>query len=101
MAKDAFAFPAGIAEVLAKLQESHADHDESSYREITLEEAAARWREALALTDMYLDPPSSEDIDHLRALVIGRLAMLTTGGSVPAPAEMGEEERRKGGGGEG
>ena len=31
----------------------------------------------------------------LRALIMARLAMLPTGGSVPAPAEVGEEERNR------
>jgi hypothetical protein len=93
MAKDAFVVPAGIDQVLAELQKSHAGDDEPSYREITLEEAAARWRQALAMTDMYLDPPSSEDIDHLRALVMARLATLPHGGEVPSSVQIGEDDR--------
>ena len=100
MAKDAFAAPAAMAEVLTVLQ-NHADEDDGHghgggqpvYREITLAEAAARWRDALAATDRYLDPPSNEELDHLRALVTARLATLPPGGGVPAPAEMDEDER--------
>ena len=80
MAKDAFVVPAGIDHVLAELQENYDCDDELSYREIEPEEAAARWREALAMTDMYVDPPSSEDLDHLRALVMARCAMLPQAG---------------------
>ncbi|MHB8681439.1 MAG: hypothetical protein ACYDA2_05010 [Acidimicrobiales bacterium] len=94
MAKDAFVVPAGIDEVRAKLQESHSGDDEVvAYREITLEEAAARWREALVVTDVYLDPPSSEDLDYLRALIRSRLVMLPDGEDVPAPEKVGEDER--------
>lgn len=95
MAKDAFVVPAGIDEVRAKLDESHSGDDQVAYREITLEEAAAGWREALAVTDMYLDPPSSEDLDYLRALILSRLAILPDGGEVPAPANVGEDERER------
>ena len=95
MAKDAFVVPAGIDQVLAELQENYDCDDELSYREIEPEEAAARWREALAMTDMYVDPPSSEDLDHFRALVMARLAMLPPGGEVPAPPEIRENEREQ------
>ena len=93
MAKDAFVVPAGIDQVLAELQKSHTGDDDPSYREITLEEAAARWQQALAMTDMYLDPPSSEDLDHMRALVMARLAAMPQGGEVPAPVNVEEDER--------
>ncbi len=93
MAKDVFVVPAGIDRVLAELQENDDCDDELSYREIELEEAGARWREALAITDMYVDPPSSEDLDHLRALVMARLATLPPGGKVPVPSEVSENER--------
>jgi hypothetical protein len=93
MAKDAFAVPAAMDEVLAKLRHGHDDLDEPRYREISLEEAGLRWRQAFEVTDMYLDPPCSEDLEHLRALVMARLAELPTGGEVPAPEGLSEEAR--------
>ncbi len=95
MAKDAFVVPAGIDQVLAELQKNHACDVELSYREIKLEEAAARWREALAMTDRYVDPPSSEDVNRFQALVMARLAMLPKNGKVPTPPEVSEHERDK------
>jgi len=74
MAKDVFAVPAGIDEVLVRLQDHEAGGP--SYREISLEEAGARWRDAFEMTDMTLDPPTSEDFDDLSALVMARLAKL-------------------------
>jgi len=94
MAKDAFVAPVGMDETLGALQESHEGDDQPpSYREIPLEEAAARWRAALAMTDMYLDPPSTEDLSHLRALIDARLAMLPPGGEAPVPGGIAEDER--------
>ena len=93
MAKDAFVVPADIDQLLAELLKRNAGDGEMSYREITLEEAGARWREALAMNEMYLDPPSSEDLDQLRALVMARLATLPHGGEVPAPANVDDDER--------
>jgi hypothetical protein len=94
MAKDAFAAPAGVEEVLAKLRECReGSGGDPQYRPISLEEAAARWREAFGMTDMYIDPPSSEDLDHLRALVMARLERLPAGGEVPEAEGLEEEER--------
>lgn len=95
MAKDAFVVPAPIDEVLARLRESEGGDDDLAFREITLAEAAARWREALAMTDMYIDPPSTEDFDHLRALVAARLTTMPRRGEVPKPAEVGAGEREE------
>jgi len=93
MAKDAFAAPAGMDEVLAKLQENHEGLGEPEYRQISLAEAGARWRDAFEITDLTLEPPTSEDLDHLRALVTARLAKLPAGGEVSEPGELGEDER--------
>jgi hypothetical protein len=93
MAKDVFALPDGINEVLAELQEDDDESGPVDYREISLDEAAARWTEALEMTDMTLDPPTSEDFDDLRALVMARLSKLPRGRGVPVPSRMSEEER--------
>jgi hypothetical protein len=47
----------------------------------------------LEMSDTMLDPPTSEDLDHLRALVTGRLARLPSGGQAPKLAELSDEER--------
>lgn len=93
LAKDAFVAPVGIDSVLAMMKEDDEGARGSQYREIPVAEAAARWREAFAMTDMYLDPPTSEDLDDLRALVAARMAKLPTGAVVPEPPVLGEKER--------
>ena len=93
MAKDAFAVPAGVGEVLVGLQENFKGPRQPDYREISLEEATARWTEALEMTDMTLDPPTSDDFDDLRALVMARLSRLPPGRGIPVPSRMSEEER--------
>jgi hypothetical protein len=95
MAKDSFALPDGINEVLTTLQGSEESPGQPDYREISLEEAAARWTEALELTDMTLDPPTSEDFDDLYALLTARLSKLPSGLVRPMPPRMSEEERGK------
>ena len=95
MAKDVFALPHGINEVLAMLRENEGRPGQFDYREISLEEAAARWTEALELTDMTLDPPTSEDFDGLHALVKARLSKLPSGQRFQAPSRMTEEEREQ------
>ena len=75
------------------MQEDDDEPGPVEYREISLEEAAARCTEALEMTDMMLDPPTSEDFDDLHALVMARLAKLPSGGAVPVPSGMSEEER--------
>jgi hypothetical protein len=93
MAKDAFAVPSGIGEVLALLHEHEEGHGQPDYREISLDEAAFLWTGGLEMTDMTLDPPTSEDFDDLRALVMARLSKLSRRREVPAPSRMSEEER--------
>ena len=94
MAKDAFAAPAGAEEVMAKMRECReVPGGDPEYRPIPLDEAAARWRVAFEVTDMYLDAPVNEGFDDLRALVTARLARLPAAGSVPAPAGLDEDER--------
>jgi len=95
MAKDLFVVPAGIDSVLAMMKEDHEGDRGPQYGELPIAEAAARWREAFAVTDMYLDPPTSDDLDDLRALVAARMAKLPTGGVVPEPAGLVEEERER------
>jgi hypothetical protein len=93
LAKDAFAVPAGIAEVLANLRQNRDEPDDPEYKEISLKEAAARWRVALEMTELTFDPPTTEDFDHLRALVLARLATLPVGGKVPQTPSPNDEER--------
>jgi hypothetical protein len=93
LAKDTLAAPAGMSEVLAKLQEGDDEPGRINYREIPVEEAAARWTEALEMTDMTLDPPTSDDFDNLCALVAARLSKLPPGRGVSVPSRMDEEER--------
>ncbi len=93
IAKDAFAVPAGIAEVLAELRQNHDDPEDPEYKEIPLDEAAARWRVALEMTERTFDPPTTEDLDHLRALVLARLVTLPAGGHVPEAPTLNDAER--------
>jgi hypothetical protein len=93
IAKDSFALPDGINEVIAMVQENEENPGQLDYREIPLEEAAARWTEALELTDMMLAPPTSEDFDDLHALLSARLSKLPSGPAVPVTPRMSDEER--------
>ena len=93
MAKDAFVVPTAIDAVLAMLQEADEVDRDLQYRQISLSEAAARWRTAFAMTDMYLDPPNSEDLDNLRALVMAKLAKLPSDGEAPEQVGLDEKER--------
>jgi hypothetical protein len=94
LAKDAFAVPAGVEEVLGQLQEKEVAAGPES-RPISLGEASARWRAALEMTDRTMDPPTTEDLDHLRALVLARLATVPSDGEVPATREVPGDERDK------
>ena len=92
MAKDAFAVPAGVDEVIRRLKEND-ELDAPEYRQIPLSEAAARWRAAFEMTDMTLEPPTTEDLDQMRALVLARLTRMPSGGRVPQPPPVDEAER--------
>jgi hypothetical protein len=93
IAKDVFVVPAGMDEVLAGLRQHRGAAPEPEYGPVSLEEAAVRWAEAFELTDMTLDPPTSEDLDELGPLVHARLAKLPAGGVAPWPAPLTDEER--------
>jgi hypothetical protein len=93
IAKDGFAVPAPIAVVIAKLKEDEEAPGSLDCRKISLEEAAAFWREGLRMTDMTLDPPINEDFDTLRVLVDARLSKLPAGGAVLPSPTMTEDER--------
>jgi hypothetical protein len=93
MARDIFVLPDAINEVLLELQEVDGEPADVEYREMSLEEAVVRCAEALELTDMTLDPPTSEDFDDLRTLVVARLAKLPSGGVVPEESGISDEER--------
>jgi hypothetical protein len=95
MARDVFALPDEVSVVLAEVREDEDEPGRVDYREISLEEAAARWAEALELTDMTLDPPTSEDFEGLRALVMARLSKLPRSRGIPAPSTMTDEEREQ------
>jgi hypothetical protein len=90
MAKDAFVVPVTIAEVLAKLR---TDDDSAEYRRVELAEAAARCRAAFEVTDLSWDPPVSDDLLHLRAVVAARLRALPGGGRAPVRDEVDEDGR--------
>jgi hypothetical protein len=92
MAKDAFAVPVGVDEVIKRIRQ-RADENKQDYRQIPISDAAARWRDAFAQTELTLEPPTTEDMDHLRALVLARLATMPTGGRAPSPLEVNEDER--------
>ena len=66
-----------------------------SLRELGLAEARARIEAALYELDHTLDPPVSEDVGSLRALVEARLHMLPSGHDLPDPyREVSPEERQ-------
>jgi hypothetical protein len=94
MGTDIFAAPWAIDEAVARLQEDDEPGDLSDYRQLSLEEAAARWTEALVITEMTFDSPS-EEFDELQPLAVARLAKLPEGGEVPVPPEMSLEEREQ------
>jgi hypothetical protein len=52
MAKDAFAVPVGVDEVIQRLNE-RGDEDPPEFRQIPLREAAARWRDAFERTSLW------------------------------------------------
>jgi hypothetical protein len=94
IAKDGFAVPATINEVLERLRESD-ETEPVEYCEVSVEEAAERWRGAFEMTDMTLDPPVTEDLGHLRALLLSRLSKMPTAGQAPADGEIGDTERER------
>jgi hypothetical protein len=89
MAKDALVLPISIPELLATMRDSE-EFANLEYREISLGEARSRWKASLELTDMTIDAPSSEDLEHARALVANRLARLPSGAKMPKTTEMSE-----------
>ena len=94
IAKNAFAVPAGVDEVLTRLR-ANSEFDGIDYRPVTLAEAAARWRTAFAMTDMTCEPPVDEDLHNLRPLVMARLSTMPARGTVPEPAEVDERARER------
>ena len=94
IAKDAFAVPAPISDVLTRLQETD-ETEPVEYREIPVAEAAARWRDALGMTAMTHEPPVSDDLPELRALLRARLRAMPSGGKAPAHAPMSEDDRER------
>ena len=66
-----------------------------SLRELDLAEARARIEAALDELDHTLDPPVSEDVSSLRALVEARMRLLPSGFDLPDPyREVSPEERQ-------
>jgi hypothetical protein len=94
MGTDIFAATSAIDEVVASLREDDEPGDLSDYRQLSLEEAAARWTEALVITEMTFDSPS-EEFDELQPLAIARLAKLPHSGEVPVESDMSLEEREQ------
>ncbi len=92
IAKDSFALPVSIDEVVARLRESN-DSESMDYREISLAEAAARWRDAFKLTDKSVDPPVTEDLRHLRALLNARLSKMSAASKLPVADSLSADER--------
>ncbi len=98
IAKDGFLAPAPLAEIIGHLRRhlSEDEKDEDSViRPIPLDEAAARWREGFAITDMTLGRPLSDDLKQLRALALARLAALPADGEIPVQAPPDEDERNQ------
>ncbi|HZQ84764.1 MAG TPA: hypothetical protein VFA83_08005 [Acidimicrobiales bacterium] len=92
IAKDAFAVPASIDSVLARLKEND-EFDPVECRQISVAEAAARWREALEMTARTHEPPVSDDLRELRALLEARLRAMPLRGKAPAQARIREDDR--------
>ncbi len=92
IAKDAFAVPASMDNVLARLKEND-EFEPVQYREIPVAEAAARWRDALEMTAMAREPPVTDDLRELRALLEARLRAMPRHGRAPAHATIGEDDR--------
>lgn len=94
MAKDVLIVPERVEDV-RDLLVTQAVAEGTEFREISLSEAAAWWTEALAMTDMTLDPPVDGDIYRLRPLIDSRLALLPSGGRTPESDELSDTEREE------
>ncbi len=90
IAKDAF-MAGPITEALAVLEASAEPGVQC--RQISLTEAAARIGAAIGETDQTWQPPVTEDLRQLRALVLARLEALPKGGVFLVPEPPDEEER--------
>lgn len=90
IAKDAF-MAGPLPETLAAFEDSAEPGLQR--REISLSEAAARIASAMGETDQSWQPPVTEDLRHLRALLLARLEVLPKGGVFPVPEPPDEEER--------
>ncbi len=93
MAKDVFAVPVRVGDVIDHMQEDFEGPGQLDFREISLQEASAHWAESLEMTDMMFHPPTSEEFDHLRALAMSRLSKLPRRRRAPVPSSMSEDER--------
>lgn len=92
MAKDVFIVAATVDEVRDRL-ETDAVAEGIVFRDVTLTDAAAWWSEALATTDITLEPPVDDDVFRLRPLVDARLSVLPPGGEIPVAYELNDAER--------
>ena len=92
LVKDVF-----LAGRLAEVRETieHApDRGQIAFRELELGEARARVEAALDMLDHTLDPPVSEDVHAMRALIDVRLRLLPSGFELPETyVEVTLEER--------
>ncbi len=94
LVKDAFCLPTPVDEVV-ELIRAGAPVEGVEYRAVDLTEAAMRWQEALAITDMTVDPPIDDDVHHLRALVLARLELLpSSDGATVDDLERDEDHRQ-------
>jgi hypothetical protein len=77
-------FVAGpLAEIRAQLNRRAPDHVGLSIRDLDLAEARARVEAALYMLDHTLDPPVSEDVRPMRALIDARTRLLPAGFELP------------------
>jgi hypothetical protein len=90
IAKDAFVSGA-LPEALAVIDATREPGVERTA--IGLAEARARIRNALAETDRTWQPPITDDMRNLRALVLARLRNMPKHGTVPSRHTLGEPER--------
>lgn len=95
--KDALLAPAALDDFVSRVRAVAPSEirENTVIRPLELDEAAARWREGIEMTDMTLDPPMSDEARSLRALALARLRAMPQGGTVPEPRVPDEREREE------
>jgi hypothetical protein len=87
-------FLAGRLDEVRATMESAPDRDRITFAELDLAEARARIEAALDVLDHTLDPPVSDEVHSLRALLGARMDTLPGGHQLPDPyVELSLEER--------